>query len=546
MTNLPAAHAQHVVINEVMYAPIKPEPEWIELFNPTDSAVSTIGWTVSNHLRNYAVAPDTIAPHGYLIITKDSAQYLRTKYLIPTANILQTTVPSLGNSGDVIVFKDSSKNIIDSLKYSPTWGGSSGASLERIDYGGSTDSSNFGECINANGATPGAQNSIRRRDFDLALDSIWITSSNQNELIITARIVNKGRKQIGDGIVSIYSNSGLPIGQSLITTLIPPLQRREVVLPWPNPDFGRTNLTAIINESQDEVHSNDTIKTEAYIPILRNAVVINEIMATPKPTSSEWIELYNTSSTTVRADSLWFTVGFVDTTYRYRIDSLTLPPKNYAVIDASVTFFSTFPLLKGKPGMIVLNKSKFNLADSGARIMLTNTDGSIIDSLSYLSSWHSQNITNHAGISLEKRYASGPSTDPLNWASSFDPQGCTPLQKNSNSSDTLPTPSAIDIQISPNPFSPDGDGFNDATNITIVIPSENEQVISAKLYDLRGRLRSTIAQNQRVYRTESFHFEGKDDNGITLPIGLYTLVVESSSGLFKPQRTGVVIMKKAR
>ena len=546
MMSLSAAHAQHVVINEVMYAPIKPEPEWIELFNPSDSAVSMVGWSISNHSKVYTLLPDTIGPHSYMVITKDSVHYLRTKYAIPNAHILQTNVPPLGNSGDNIAIKDSSKNIIDSIKYSPNWGGATGSSLERIDFAGPADSTNFSECIDTIGATPGIQNSIRRRDFDLALDSISNKLSNQNELIFTVRIMNKGRKQIGDGMVVISSNSGLPIAESQITTPIQPLQKQDVILTWQNPDYGRTNITAFINESQDEVHANDTLRTEAYIPIPRNAVVINEIMAMPKSTSSEWVELYNTSSNKVHADSLWLHIGFADTTYKYRIDSLILPPKNYAVIDASSTFFSTFPLLKGKPGMIVLSKSTFNLKDSGAQIMLLNTNGSIIDSLNYLSSWHSPNVTNHTGISLERRYSTGPSTDLLNWASSFDPQGSTPLQKNSNSSDTLPAPAAIDIQILPNPFSPDGDGFNDATNISIAIPSDNEEVISAKLYDLRGRLRSTIAQNQRVYRTELFRFEGKDNKGVILPIGLYTLVVESASGLFKPQRTGVVIIKKAR
>ncbi len=267
LANLPGAYAQHVVINEVMYAPIKPEPEWIELFNPTDSAVSTIGWVFSNHLRSYTLLPDTIAPHGYIIITKDSAQYLRTKYSIPTANILQTPVPSLGNSGDVIVFKDSSKNIIDSLKYSPSWGGSSGASLERIDYGASNDSSNFSECIDTIGAKSGARNSIRRRDFDLTLESLSYILSNQNELRITATIVNEGRRQISDGMITIFSNSGLPIAESQITSAIAPLQKQDIILTWQNPDYGRINITAFVYESQDEVRSNDTLRSQVYIPI---------------------------------------------------------------------------------------------------------------------------------------------------------------------------------------------------------------------------------------------------------------------------------------
>src|SRR5947209_6650419 len=98
---------QHVVINEIMYAPKSPEPEWIELLNQTDSAISTRGWTISNHSRTYALLADTIAPHDYLIVTKDSVHYLRIKYNMASANILETQVPPLGNNGDTISFKDS-------------------------------------------------------------------------------------------------------------------------------------------------------------------------------------------------------------------------------------------------------------------------------------------------------------------------------------------------------------------------------------------------------------------------------------------------------
>src|ERR1051325_10099072 len=93
----PSLFAQHLVINEIMYAPSKPEPEWIELFNPTDSPLSTIGWTISNHLRTYSIDTAVIAPHNYFILTKDSANFLKLKYSILDANILETTMPPLGN-----------------------------------------------------------------------------------------------------------------------------------------------------------------------------------------------------------------------------------------------------------------------------------------------------------------------------------------------------------------------------------------------------------------------------------------------------------------
>jgi len=538
--------AQPVVINEVMYAPIKPEPEWIELFNPSDSTVSTAGWKISNHLRTYSLLADTIPSGGYLVLTKDSANFLKIKYQNSNAHILQTILPSLVNTGDEIVLRDSMNTIIDSLKYSPYFGGGGGVSLERIDYSSATDSSNFGSCIDSLGATPGSPNSIRRRDHDLAIESVTYQINNQNDLSITAILVNRGRKAISDGIVSLSSNSGIPIVQFQITSPVLPFERQPIDLQWQNADYGRTMIPVIVSAPQDELHSNDTLRKAIYLPIPRNAVIINEIMPTPASSSSEWIELYNNSTSIVHMDSTALGVGSIDTIYKFRIDSLALPPKHYALIDASTKLFSQFPSLEGREGVKVLGKSSFGLADSGSEVILLNKDGSIIDSLHYYSSWHSPNITNHSGISLERRLPTASSTDRSNWSSSLDPRGSTPLEKNSYGNDTTGIPPAIDVKISPNPFSPDGDGFNDAANISIALPSDQEEVVSAKLYDLRGKLRSTIALNQRIYRTESLHFEGKDDNGIILPIGLYTLVVESEHGSFTSQRTGVVIMKKPR
>ncbi|MFI5264134.1 MAG: lamin tail domain-containing protein, partial [Candidatus Kapaibacterium sp.] len=222
------ALAQHVVINEIMYYPIykSGEPQWIELFNPTDSAVPTIGWKISNHLHSYPVLADTIAPNGYLILTKDSVNFLRIKYSIPNANILQTTLPDLVHAGDDVVIKDSLGNIIDSVKYSSTWGGPTGISLDRIDYSAPSDSENFGSCIDSFGATPAALNSISRKDFDLAVVSLSDSIINNTDVSITATIQNKGRKEISDGTVSLFTNSNLPITQSQIVSPIAPLGKQ--------------------------------------------------------------------------------------------------------------------------------------------------------------------------------------------------------------------------------------------------------------------------------------------------------------------------------
>jgi hypothetical protein len=545
MALAPNLFAQRIVINEIMYAPKSPEPEWIELFNSSDSTVSTIGWTISNHLRTYTLNPNSIAPHGYLILTKDSANFLRVKYSIPNANILETKMPPFGNTGDTISIKDSIGNIIDMLAYSPKWGGADSLSLERIDYEAATDSLNFGSCIFAIGATPGKENSIRRRDYDLAIESLSCSKINQNDLSFTATIVNKGRKEITEGIITLASKSGLPFASSQLASSIAPLGKQDVGLTWQNADYGRSSITAIVNETHEERHSNDTLASSCYLPIPRSAIVINEIMPIPKDGSCQWIELYNNSPSIANLDSTALLIGVGTKFYRFVINSFSLDKDQYGVVSADSSFYFTYPYLNNSDRVAILNKADLKLKDSGNVIMLVNSDSSLIDSLHFYPSWYLPNST-QSGVSLERKIFSAPSSDASNWSSSFSQQGATPLTVNSDVLDSSAVSAVINIQISPNPISPDGDGFDDATNITVQIPGDEPTVISAKLYDLRGRLKRIISEGQAIYRTVNLASDGKDDNGKVLPSGLYTLVVESASGLFKPQSSGLVIMKKTK
>src|SRR5438105_15052362 len=84
-----------VIINEMMYAPIAPEPEWIELYNfDSTQAVDVTGWKIVSGTT--ALLPVAMMlPHQFLVITKDSV-VLRARRPGPYP-ILQAALPNLRN-----------------------------------------------------------------------------------------------------------------------------------------------------------------------------------------------------------------------------------------------------------------------------------------------------------------------------------------------------------------------------------------------------------------------------------------------------------------
>ena len=112
-----------------------------------------------------------LGPDQFFIIASDSSvlNFFNLDSEISIANF-----PTLNNSGDKIILLDSLNRVIDSLEYSPGWGGNNGFSLERILYNNtSNDSTNWRTSISKNKATPGKPNSV-----------IGLKSYSKNELVV--------------------------------------------------------------------------------------------------------------------------------------------------------------------------------------------------------------------------------------------------------------------------------------------------------------------------------------------------------------------------
>ncbi len=537
---------KHIVINEAMYAPIVPEPEWIELYNIDTVAINIKNWRLSDKITTLKFPNIIFPPNSYILVTKDSNS-LKAKYHLSDVTIIQGKLPNYNNDGDQIILSDSANTTIDSFEYNPKWGGLGGKSLERFDAELLSDSANFISSIDDSGATPGSANSIRRRDHDLAASKIEIITSKDNTLKLALIIQNRGR--IAANFISyklLRRGSPIPITLGTSTNTLLPFGYDTIYVDWTEAPLGSNTLILIADNVDDEFRRNDTLSQDVYLPIPLGRVIVNELMVEPVSASCQWIELYNRSNSSVQLGGTSLIVYQKDTSFRFLIDSLMILPKSYAIVAASSKIFSSYSGLHPSEHIFVENTSTLHLQKDRGGVCIKNSNGSLIDSMYFDNSYYSTHLSSITGISLERKHGSSSSTQKNNWGSCVDDLGATPLAVNSLSLDSANIHPVMRVSVSPNPFSPDDDHFEDEMTIAIELPSENEEVVSIKLYNERGQISRTIAQDHRTVKIGTFSFDGKDDHEIPLPIGLYTLVVLSNSGSFQSTRTGIVIAKRQK
>jgi flagellar hook assembly protein FlgD len=136
------------------------------------------------------------------------------------------------------------------------------------------------------------------------------------------------------------------------------------------------------------------------------------------------------------------------------------------------------------------------------------------------------------------------SNDASNWSTSVNSLGASPGLVNSIFTESLS--SQAKVTVNPNPFSPDNDGFEDFTVINYNLTQSVAQ-LRIKVYDSKGRLLRTLANNQPTGANSSVIFDGLDDEGNPLRIGIYILFIEalnSSSGVVDVMKEVIVVARK--
>ena len=301
--------------------------------------------------------------------------------------------------------------------------------------------------------------------------------------------------------------------------------------------------------------------------ITPGSVVINEILYDPLsddednlPDQTEYIELYNTQDYAISLEEIFLNDAPDEDNEVNRLDPVSsqfkwIQPKGYFLIyaedqtfDFSESQLAEYFGLESQQDQFTMqvDRSSLSLSASGDAIFISDSSGTTIDSVFYDESWQNPNRVSVDGVALEKINPAGPSNDESNWSSSTEVSGGTPNQQNSIFQEPGSAPDNSGITFTPNPFSPDDDGFEDFLSINYTL-DEADYLLRVRIYDRYGREVRELADGKPAGFSGSLIWDGLTDAGNKNRVGIYIVLFEaynSAAGRDRTFKETVVIARK--
>jgi hypothetical protein len=272
-------------------------------------------------------------------------------------------------------------------------------------------------------------------------------------------------------------------------------------------------------------------------------VVFTEIMFNPSETNSEFLEIFNRSEKLIEIGG-WKIEDTKGEYYYISNNSFSFKPNNYFVIAADSSILENYTWLGENENITILNLSSLNLTNAGKKLYLKDIRNNIIDSLEYSETWHNSALTETKNISLEIINHNLSRNNGSNWSSSVNEFGASPGLQNSINVENLTTKAKLEIV--PNPFSPDNDGFEDFTHINYNLTQPVSQ-IRVRIYDSKGRFIRSLVNNRPTGSKGTIIFDGLDRDKNPLRIGIYIILLEainSNNNIVEVVKEVVVVARK--
>ncbi len=554
-----------VILSEIMYdvPGSDAHDEFIELFNISyTDTVDLSNWSISDslavdELTDYGFGM-MIFPRQYAVILDGSYHGNSSTYdhIIPeTALKITIDDNALGSGG---LTNSSAKTIElindrDSIvqRYRYTVGNTSGYSDEKIVLSENNSYDNWGNSTELYG-TPGYRNTITPVNIDPALESgaisylpsIGLKTNQQVEFTIS--VINKGLESFSDSLtIQFYIDRDLDdqfsSGDTLLYRqssfqLMQPQAQIQFVVDWIPKTAGSYIFILQIAANLDQNISNNIAKEKIYVLESLKTLCINEIKFLTNENEPEWIEIYNFGGQPLLLRD-WGLADLKDTTWINQTASIQ--PQDYVVIAADSSIYSSYEFSEIN-NILIEPLPTFN--NNEDVLFLINPAGGWIDQVPYEISWLEGEEWRNP--SLEKIHYNMNSQIPSSWGPSVSPKHATPGEKNSIFTEIKPQQTIVNIE--PNPFSPDGDAWEDHTVIQVTAPVMSGR-IRAEIFDILGRKIRLLSADSYTGSHYSLVWNGRDDQGQFVRMGLYIIwiqVLDDRNGVIVEAKETIAVAKK--
>lgn len=543
-----------VVINEIMADPTPsaglPDHEWVELLNTSPEPVNLRNWRLGDASSLSGPFPEfLLQPDSLVIICSGSARPFLEAWGQPLA---VTSFPSLSNEGEQLYLRSANGTIIHAVRYSAGWYANplkqeGGWSLEMIDASNPcSGSGNWKASVHPAGGTPGQSNSVVAVNPDTSPPEAL-----RSYMVSPTSLILLFNEPLDSSYGSSPGHYSADHGMSFIKATCLPPAFDQVQLETSSPADSQTVYTIAITHARDcrqnEITAVATIKAGRATDPGPGEFIINEILFDPKPNAYDYIEVYNPGPGIFDASKLYISNRNSDGQVNTPIVPSSVPyaifPGDHIVLTEKAASLALNYLVKN-PVNVLEVRSLPSYPDDKGTVVLLNAQGVIIDEVNYNRDWHFKLIDNPEGVSLERIDPSGLSSEANNWHSAASTAGFgTPSYTNSQSRKQELLPARFETI--PSVFSPDNDGYNDITTV-FYKTAEPGLVANIFIFDTPGRLVKHLVRNNLLGNNGYWNWDGTDNKGQLLPIGIYIIQIElfDLNGNKQRFRNTVVLARK--
>ena len=526
-----------IVIDELMADPTPlvalPDIEWIELRNTTAFNIDLQGWRVgkstgqSGPMSSYILRPDS-----FVIVCTSSAVAVMSAY---GATIPVTSFPSLSNTGDLLYLRSPQGTIIHSINYTDDWYQNElkkdgGWTLEMMDtHNPCSGITNWKASVDVKGGTPGKKNSADGINADQTSPKLLRAYATDSVNIVL--VFNESLDSTGASIVASYSISdgiGAPVTATPLSILF---DRVNLRLTGASVLLRNKIYTVTVNGVSDCVGNVISTNNAARVGLYEHTdsfnIVINEILFNPRPTSNDYVEIYNRSNKILNLRNVYIanrnSTGTISSIAQLSTEDYLLFPQDFMVITESKSLV-LHDYIANNPDAFIKIGSMPSFNDDESNVILLNEQGNIVDEVAYSDKWHFKLISNEEGVALERIDYDSPSQNEQNWHSAATSIGYgTPTYKNSQY--RIDASVQGEIMVTPDIVSPDNDGMDDFATINYNFP-EPGYVASITIFDAAGRQIGDLQKNALCGIKGYFRWNGLGLKSQPLPVGIYIIYTE--------------------